>query len=77
MCEHYRRTAVIGDLLFVRRVLGAVFDCCGWLNRRLVLHSVHPPLYLTLYVRMAIITTGVNAITVSVQDFVDLVEPQK
>jgi len=28
-------------------------------------------------VRMAIITTGVNAITVSVQDFVDLVEPQK
>jgi len=35
------------------------------------------PLYLTLYVRMAIITTGVNAITVSVQDFVDLVEPQK
>jgi len=35
------------------------------------------PFCLTLYVRMAIITTGVNAITVSVQDFVDLVEPQK
>jgi len=33
--------------------------------------------YLTLYVRMVITTIGVNAITISFQIFVCLLEPQK
>ncbi|MGA0891325.1 MAG: hypothetical protein ACO3QT_08370, partial [Burkholderiaceae bacterium] len=61
----------------------SLIQSIGWhiwllqVDTQLVSATLLLTLYLTLYVRMVITTTGVNAITVSLQVFAALLEPQK